>query len=157
MKPSHWASNSSHNSDLVGNIEGILVLGEGDVSLLFTSWSVESVNLLNLEFVKLLAGHLNHLFVSSFVNNEDKSVVVLNSLDSRLTGQWVMDDAVAVVSFWLSGTSEQDLWNSLLDLRNWSSESGGGPDSGFLSGMASLLHSFLSLSGVTLMQICLAK
>ena len=153
MKPFDRTCTSSHNSDLVGNIKGVLVLGESNVCLLITSWSVESVNLLNLEFVKLLAGNSDHLLVSSFVNNEDKSVVVLNGLDSRLTGQWVVDDAVAVVCLWLSATSQKDLWDSLLDLSLWSSEGAGAPDSGFLSGMASLLHSFLSLSGVTLCQI----
>ena len=74
-----------------------MILGEGDVCFLVSSWSVESVNLLNLEFVKLLAGHLNHLFVSSFADDEDKSVVVLDGLDSRLTGEWVVNDAEVVV------------------------------------------------------------
>ena len=41
----------SHDSDFVGNIKGVLVAGEGDVSLLLTSWGDEGVNLLDLDAV----------------------------------------------------------------------------------------------------------
>lgn len=78
-----YATNAicSHDSDSIGDIEGVLIRGESDVCLLVTSWGDQSVNLLNLDVVKLLARLLNHSLVSSLVDNEDKGVVVFNGLD----------------------------------------------------------------------------
>jgi len=76
-------SERSHDSDFVGNVKGILITGEGDVGLLLTSGSDEGVNFLNLDAVKLGAGLLDHDLGGSLVNDEDKGVAVLNSLDGR--------------------------------------------------------------------------
>ena len=134
-----------------------MVLGEGNVSLLLASWSVQGVNLLNLEFVKLLAGHLNHLFVSSFVHNENKSVVVFDGLDSRLTAQWVVDDAEVVVHFFTLHSSQQNLWSSLLVSHIGSSESHSAPDLSFFSGVGSLLNNLSCFRGVILHKTMLGK
>ena len=75
----------SHNTDLVGNIKSILIRAEGNVGFLLSSWSVKSVDFLNLDFVELLAGLSDHFLVALLVNDENESVVILNSLDGGFT------------------------------------------------------------------------
>ena len=65
-----------------------MVAGESNVGLLLSLWSNESVDLLDIDFVKFLACSLDHWLACSFVNDEYKCVVVLNGLDGRLTTQW---------------------------------------------------------------------
>jgi hypothetical protein len=132
---------SSHNTDSVGNIESILVAGEGHVGLLLTSCGNESVNFLDLNLVKGLHGLLNELFVGSLVYNENETVVILNGFDCRLTGQWVLDDSELIESVIVVDTVNGDLWNSLLDKGLWQSECGLMPNLSLLSGMGTLLHS----------------
>ena len=105
-----------------------MILGEANVCLLLSSWSVKGVNLLNLEFVEGHASFLDHFLVSSFVNDKYKSVIVLNSLDSRLTGEWVLDGGQSIEGVVEVDSLQEDLWCSLLMLNLWSSESGVSPD-----------------------------
>ena len=131
----------SHNTNLVGDIKSILITGESNVSFLFSSWSVKSVNFLYFDLVKLLACLLDHLLVSSFVDDEDESVVVFDCLDGRLTAQWVFDNSVLVESVVCLDCLEQNLWNSLLRINLWSSESCFSPDLSLEFGVSSFLHS----------------
>ena len=106
---------SSHDTNLVGNIQSILVTGQSNVCLLFSSWSVKGVNFLNLDLVKLLTGLLDHLFVSSLVHNKDERVVVLNGFDSGFACKRVLDHSVLVKSVLPLDSSEEDLCASLLN------------------------------------------
>ena len=136
-----WPLECSHDSDLVGNIKGILVAGESDVGLLLTSWSDEGVNLLNLDVVKLGASSLDHQLGGSLVDDEHKGVAVLDSLDCGLGAQWVLNDGVFIESnHWLN-RSLQHLWGSLLSKSCWSFEGAFEPNLSFFGGMSSLLHS----------------
>ena len=141
----------SHNTDLVGNIKGVLVLGEGDVGLLLSSWSVEGVNLLDLELVQLLARLLDHSLVGSFVNDKYKSVVVFNGLDCGLTGEWVLDNCELVEGVQVLHGLHSDLGHSLLHLCRGSSELHSGPDLCSSGGVGSLSHSLggLASGGLT--------
>ena len=105
-----------------------MVLGESNVGLLLSSWSVEGVNLLNLELVESSACFLDHFLVGSFVHDKYKSVVVFDGLDGGLTTEWVLDSAQFVESVLLRDSSQCDLWCSVLMLNRWSSESGVSPD-----------------------------
>ena len=116
-----------------------MVAGEGNVGLLFSSGSVEGVDLSNLELVELLAGLLDHFLVGSFVHDEYKSVVVLNGLDCRFAAQGVLDDSELVESVVGLHRSQQDLWSSLLHTSFGQSEGGSRPDLGFSGGVSALL------------------
>ena len=116
------SSQRSHDTDFVGNVQSVLVTAEGNVSLLLSSWSVKSVDFLNLDFVELLASLSDHFLVSSFVNNENESVVILNGLDGGFTGKWVLDNSESVKGVVGSDGSEENLGASLLNLSLWSSE-----------------------------------
>ena len=103
-------SERSHDSDFVGNVEGILITGEGDVGLLLTSGGNEGVNFLDLDAVKLGAGLLDHDLGRSLVDDEHKSVAVLDGLDGRFGGKWVLDHGEFVESNdWLD-SFQKDLW-----------------------------------------------
>ena len=130
----------SHDADLVGDVEGILVRAESNVSFLLASWSVKSVNFLDLDLVELLACLSDHLLVSSLVDNEDESVVILNSLDGGFTGKWVLNNSESVEGVVCSDGSEENLGRSLLNGGLWSSEGDLGPDFALLSSVSSLLN-----------------
>ena len=134
-------SNCSHNTDLVGNIKGIHITGESNVGFLLASWSVKSVNLSDLDLVKLLACLSDHFLVGFFVDKEDKGVVIFNCLDGRFRAQWVLDNSVFVECVLSFDSSKKDLCASLLDSGLWSSESGVGPYSSFSGSMSAFLDS----------------
>ena len=104
----------SHDTNLVGDVEGVLVAGEGNVGLLLASGGVEGVDLLDLELVQRLASLLDHFLVGSFVHNEYKSVVVLNGLDGGLTAQGVLDHSELVEGVVSLDSLEENLGGSLL-------------------------------------------
>ena len=132
---------SSHDADLVSNLKSVLVAGEGNVGLLFSSRSVKSVDLLNLDFVKLLTGLLDHLLVGFLVDDKNEGVAVLNGLDSRFRAQWVLDHGESVEGIELFHSFQYSDWVSLLSKSLWSSEGGLSPNFSLNCGMSSLLHS----------------
>ena len=138
---SPWqGANYSHDSDLVGDIKSILIAGESNISFLLTSWSDEGVNFLDLNWIEIGAGLLNHFLIGFLVNDENKSVAVFDGLNGGFTAQWVLDNSIFIESNdWLN--SFQDvLWWSLLFEASWSLEGGSVPDLGFFDSMSSLLH-----------------
>ena len=131
----------SHNTNLVGNVQSVLIRAESNVCLLLSSWSVKSVDFLNLDFVELLASLSDHFLVALLVNDENESVVILNGLDGGFTGKWVLNHSESVKSVVCSDGSEEDLGVSLLDLSLWSSEGDLVPDLVLLLGVSTLLNS----------------
>ena len=87
---------SLYDADFVGNIEGIVVPREPNVRLLQTAWSVEGVDLCNINVVKFLNRCLDLIFVGHCVNDEDESVIVLDLLHRRFGRQWVFDDIYGI-------------------------------------------------------------
>ena len=130
----------SHNTNFVGNVQSILIAAEGNIGLLLSSWSVKSVDFLNLDFVELLASLSDHFLVALLVNDENESVVILNGLDGGFTGKWVLNNSESVKGVVCSDGSEEDLGVSLLDLNLRSSEGNLVPDLVFLLGVSSLLN-----------------
>ena len=139
----------SHDSDLVGHIEGILITCQFNVGLLQSLGSDESVDLLNLDPVKSLDGLLDLSLVGLFLDYENESVVVLDGLDGRLGAEWVLHDIESVVGLLLD-TSQWILWDSLLDEGLWSLEGSLGPDLGLAGLVDTSLHSSSSLSSSSL-------
>ena len=139
----------SHDSDLVGHIEGILITCQFNIGLLQSLGSDESVDLLNLDPVKSLDGLLDLSLVGLFLDYENESVVVLDGLDGGLGAEWVLHDIEAVVGL-LRDTSEWILWDSLLDEGLWSLEGNLGPDLGLAGLVDTSLHSSSSLSSSSL-------
>ncbi len=86
----------SHNSNLVGDLESVVVLGQDHVGLLLATGGDKSVDLADFDLVKLLAGLFDHRLGGALVNHEDKGVVVFNSLDCALGGSGVSYDSVLV-------------------------------------------------------------
>jgi len=86
----------SHNSNLVGDLESIVVLGKDHVGLLLAARGDKSVDLADLDRVKLLTGLFDHWLGGALVNHKDKGVVVFNSLDCTLGGSGVSNDGVLV-------------------------------------------------------------
>lgn len=100
----------SHDSDLVGNIESVLVGGKGNVGLLLASWGDEGVNFLDLDAVELGACLLDHDLSGSLVNDEHKGVAVLDGLDGRLRAEWVLNHGEFIESnHWLN-SFQKNLW-----------------------------------------------
>ena len=118
-----------------------MVAGESNVGLLLSLWSNESVDLLDIDFVKFLACSLDHWLACSFVNDEYKCVVVLNGLDGRLTTQWVLDNSELIEGGNLVHSSQKNLWLSDLSHGLWESESSFGPHLSLLSDVSTLLNS----------------
>ena len=75
------------------------------------------------------------------MNDENKSVVVLNGLDGGFTGKWVLDNSESVESVVGFDGSEEDLGRSLLNGSLWSSEGDLVPDFSLLSSVSTLLNS----------------
>ena len=100
----------SHDTNLVGNIKGILLLGESNVGLLLSLWSDEGVNLVDLDLVKFGAASSDHFLVSFSVNHEYEGVAVFNVLNGTLGTEWVLDDGELVESLDLLNCSEDVLW-----------------------------------------------
>ena len=129
----------SHNADLVGNIQGVLLSRDHDVSLLEAVGSDEGVDSRDLDVVELLAGFLNHWFVRSSVNDEDEGVAVFDGLDGALSAQRVLDDSVLVPSLFLLDAGSGILRSTGKGQSLGSSEGGVGPDLVLSDGVASLL------------------
>ncbi len=131
----------SHNTDLVGDIQGVLLRRDHDVCLFEAVGSNKGVNSRDLDAIEFLASFLDHRLISSSVNDEHQRIVVFNGLDGALGAQGVLDDGVLVPgrlqlhasSCVLRSTSERE---SL-----WSSEGGVGPNLVLSDAVASLLNS----------------
>jgi len=139
----------SHNADLVGDLEGVEILGEDNVSLLQATGSNQSVNFADLDLVKFFNWLLDHWLSCALVNNENEGVLVFSSLDGTFGASGVLNDGVLVPgllfrdtvwdSFGLAGKSKS-LWESKGNL---------GPGLGLGSGVDTLLHLFSSLYSLT--------
>jgi hypothetical protein len=84
------------DTNLVGNIDGLVIRGETDESLLLTIGTDESVNLDGLDVVHLLNGILDLVLVGVNVDDEDEGVVGLNLSHGSLSGQGVTEDGVLI-------------------------------------------------------------
>lgn len=80
------------DSDFVGNIKGIKIWGQLDVSFFVAGWSDQGVDSGNIDLVHLFDGGFDLVFVGFWVNNEDQGVVVFDFLHGRFGGQWESDD-----------------------------------------------------------------
>merc|ERR1719222_1098144 len=80
-------AHSLNDSDLVGDVQGVVVRGKADVGLLISSGSHQCVHLRDIDVVKLLDSRLDLVLVSFDVADEDQGVVVLDLLHGGLGGQ----------------------------------------------------------------------
>lgn len=67
---------SLDNTNLVGNLEGIIISSEFDKSLLLSSWGDQSVDLADFNVVQILHNLFDLGFIGTDVANENKSVSV---------------------------------------------------------------------------------
>jgi hypothetical protein len=101
------------DSNSIGNVEGIKVLGEANVSLLLSIWSDESVDGLNLDVIEALNGKLDLLLVGQDITDERQCVDVLDLLHRGLSGQWRNNYAVLVHLVHVGNRSARDQWGLL--------------------------------------------
>ena len=140
----------SHNTDLVGDIQSVLLGRDHDVSLLEAVGSDEGVDSRDLDVIEFLASFLDHWLVSSSVNDEHQCIVVFNGLDGALSAQRVLNDGVLV-----PGRLEVDAASSVLGSTGQSeclgsSEGGVGPNLVLSDAVASLLNSGGGVLGLSL-------
>ena len=93
------------DTDPVGNIEGIEVLGKMDVGLLESTGSDEGVDLVTFDAVEVLDGGLDLSLVGLDVDDEDEGVGVLDELHGGFGRQGVLDDGELVEGVLLGGGS----------------------------------------------------
>ncbi len=130
----------SHNTDLVGNVESVLLSRDHDVGLLEAVGSDEGVHSGDLDAVEFLASFLDHWLVGSSVNNEHEGVAVLNGLDGALSAQGVLDDGVLVKGRLLLHAGSRVLGLAGESEGLGSSEGGVSPNLVLSDSVASLLH-----------------
>ena len=85
-----------NDSDLVGNIQSIIVGRQSNVRFLLAIGAVKCVDFGHIDIVQLLDGRANLVFVTARVNDKDQCVVIFDLLHSRLSGKWVLDDVVSI-------------------------------------------------------------
>ena len=93
------------DTDPVGNIEGIEILGKTDVGLLESTGGDEGVDLVTLDAVEVLDGGLDLSLVGLDVDDEHEGVGVLDELHGRFGGEGVLDDGELVEGVLLGGGS----------------------------------------------------
>jgi len=138
---------ASHDSDLVGDLKGLLVLVDANVSLLLSLGGDEGVDFLDVDFVDFFASSLDHFLVGLLVDDEDEGVVVLDVLDGGLRAQGVLDHGELIEGVLLLHSSQDVLGVSLLSESSGSLESNLGPDLSLSHGVGSLLDGVGSLLG----------
>ena len=84
------------NSNLVSDIQSIIIRSQSDIGLLIPGWSDQCVHFGHIDVVQLLDGSLDLVLVGLDVTDEDQGVVVLDLLHGGLGGQRVLDDGVGV-------------------------------------------------------------
>ena len=140
----------SHNTDLVGNVESVLIASNDDVCFLEPIGSHEGVHSRDLDVVEFLASFLDHWLVRSSVNDEHQGVVVLDGLDGTLCAQRVLYDRVLVPGLLLLNALPGILGGTGECQSLGSSEGGVGPDLVLSDTVASLLDGVGSGLGLSL-------
>ena len=139
---------SSHDADLVGDVQCLLVCGQYDVSLLLSVRAYKCVHSLDLDIVQILAGFLDLRLIGSAVNDENKSVIVFNSLNGAFSTQRMLDNGILVPCMLFWTTTLVVLWFAVQLESSRASECDFGPDLVLLLLVSSFLQrggSFLSL------------
>jgi hypothetical protein len=130
----------SHDTDLVSDLQGVVLLVKNNISLLLTVGSDKSVHLSNLDVVEVLAGLLDSGLGGLLVNDEDEGVEIFDGLDGGLSAEWVLHDGV-LVSSWLNlGSSLHGQWLPGKAESLGESESNLGPNLLFVLSVGTLLH-----------------
>lgn len=83
----------------------------------------QGVNLLCLDVIHFLHCILNLFLISTQVNNEDQSVVILNFLHGWFSGEWELQDLVVIKFIPWGGTNPRVFGVSILSLGLWAVES----------------------------------
>lgn len=96
------ATTDLDESDLVCNIQSVVVRREPNVCLLLPIGSNQGVDFGSLNIVKFFNGIFDLSLIRLYVNNKDEGVVLLDLLHRRLRVQW-RDDGSELVHSWCMG------------------------------------------------------
>src|SRR5690349_15071374 len=77
-----------NDSNLIGNIETILIRNKSDVGFLLSSGSDKSIDLEWLNLIKCLNSSSDLSLIGSHINYESEDIVVFDLLHCRLSSQW---------------------------------------------------------------------
>ena len=143
----------SHNTDLVGDIQSVLLSRDHDISLLEAVGSDECVDSRDLDVIEFLASFLDHWLVSSSVNDEHQCIVVFNGLDGALSAQRVLNDGVLVPGLLQLDALSSVLGSAVKSESLGSSEGGVGPNLVLSDAVSSLLDSSGGSFGLSLLEI----
>merc|ERR1712071_464041 len=94
--PDHELTISLNDSDLVCNVQGVVVRGKTNVCLLVSGGTHKGVDLGHIDVVQFLNSRLDLMLVSLEVADEDERVIILDLLHGRLGGQRVLDHVVSI-------------------------------------------------------------
>lgn len=84
------------DTDLVGDVNGLVIRAKTDESLLLTVRADKGVDLDSLDVVHLLDGILDLVLVGVDVDDEDKGVVALNLGHGSLSGEGITQNGVLI-------------------------------------------------------------
>ena len=132
----------SHNSNLVGDFESVVVLGKDHVGLLLATGGDKGVYLADFDLVKLLASLFDHRLGGALVNHEDKGVVVFNSLDGTFGAAGELDHGELVPGVLLLDRVGDSFSLAGKGQGLGASESGFGPDLVLLRSVNALFGDF---------------
>ena len=87
---------SLDDSNLVSNVQSVVVRSKAHVRLLVSSGADQGVHLGDVDVVQLLNSRLDLMLVGLNVADEEKCVVIFNLLHGRLGSEGVLDDVVSI-------------------------------------------------------------
>lgn len=90
----HSASICLDDTNLVSNIQGIVILGELNVGLFKSVGSNKSVDLGGVDIVQSLNSLLDLVFVGAEVNDEDESVVIFDVLHGAFRSKGILHNGI---------------------------------------------------------------
>merc|ERR1719419_1314237 len=85
-----------YDSDLVGDVEGVVVGSQPDVGLLHAIGADQGVHFTNVDLVQLFDSLANLRLVGLQIDDENQSVVVFNLLHGRFCRQGIPDDGIGI-------------------------------------------------------------
>lgn len=131
-------------TNLVSNVQSIVVRGQSNVSFLGTVWTNQSVNGLSFDFVQVLDGFLDLVLVRFNVDLENQSVVIFNFLQSGFRSNWSNNNFVRVQSVVMWNRLGSVFWRSRQFQGLWQSEAWAASDLQDFLGVTALDDGFLS-------------
>jgi hypothetical protein len=117
-----------HDSDTGSNFRSFSIRVQTNISLLGSIRTDQSVDLGNINIIKTLDSILDLCLVGANICNKDKSIIVLNLLQSTFGSEWVLDDSVLIKKSEFGNSLSWVLWSTSKLESLWQVKGGRGLD-----------------------------